>query len=103
MLTEHLADDLRHRALLEHPVVMAQVQARQARLQPGVVVGEPRADGALAEVSDDAMHTGALVIESEERRLVEHGFERQAGFSLTSSISKLKSLLMASSPLNAST
>jgi hypothetical protein len=49
------------------------------------------------------MHTGALVIESEERRLVEHGFERQAGFSLTSSISKLKSLLMASSPLNAST
>jgi hypothetical protein len=72
---EDLGHDLRHRHLLENPLIVAELQIVQRGHQPQVVTGQAFAQFTRARIFDMAVNTFAVRAELQERRLVEQTLE----------------------------
>lgn len=75
MLLQHLGDDLRHRHVLEDPLVGAQGQVTQLRHDAQFVAGQALARFALGDLVDQAVDAQAIWTKGEKGALMQQALQ----------------------------
>ncbi|MNF80433.1 hypothetical protein D3C84_626780 [compost metagenome] len=75
MALEHLGNDLRHRQLLENPLVVAELQVVQCGHQGQLIAGQASAGFADQNIFDMPVNPFTLQAKAQERRLTEQAFQ----------------------------
>ncbi|MNJ45703.1 hypothetical protein D3C77_408110 [compost metagenome] len=76
---QHLSDNLRHRQLLENPLIVAELQVMQGRDQGQLIAGQACAGLLHPNVFDAAMQPFPVQAEAQKRRLAEQALKIEVG------------------------
>ncbi|MCY1458898.1 hypothetical protein D9M71_763210 [compost metagenome] len=75
MALEHLSDDLRHRQVLENPLIVTELQVVQRWHQGQVIAGQACAGLADPDIFDPPVDAFAIQAKLKERGLTEQAFQ----------------------------
>ncbi|MNP22488.1 hypothetical protein D3C76_1151610 [compost metagenome] len=75
MALKHFSYDLRHRQVLENPLVVAELQVMQRRHEDQLIAGQAFAGFADKHILDTPMNTFAVQPELDKGRLAEQAFQ----------------------------
>jgi len=79
LLRQHLRNDLRHRLVLEDPLVTAVREIGQLRHKADLVTRQPPPGIALRDPINQAMDTTAVSVETQVCRAMQQAFQVQVG------------------------
>ena len=79
VILEHLRNDLRHRLMLENPLIDAVPEVRQTRDKAQVITRQTFPGIALPDLINLTVNTGTVRIKTQKRLTVQQAFEIQIG------------------------